>query len=62
MLSKPISKKNSRVIVRLENTDIIFKAKKSSRKTPVFTQENMSYVNDFNEQNTNNSAPAAAGN
>ena len=43
-------------MAKFENTGNVFKANISSRKVAVFTQENMSFVNDLNEQNPNNSS------
>ena len=60
MLSKLTGNIFSLFIARFENVGNVFKAKKSSKKATVFPQENMSFVNDFNEQNPNKSAPPAA--
>ena len=54
MLGKLISNKFSRVIAKFENAGNVFKANKSSGKVTVFTKEKMSFINDLNEQNTNN--------
>ena len=45
------------IIAWFENTGHFFRAKKSNSIAAVFRQENMTFINDFNEQISNNSAP-----
>ena len=40
-----------------ENTGNVFKPNKPSREVTVFTKEKINFVNQFNEQNSNNQVP-----
>ena len=56
MLGKLMRKIFSRDKAKIKNTGNVLRAKKSSNKATVFPKENMSFVNNFNEQNPNCSA------